>query len=72
MTDLRWSDCDELAAKDPIACLLCRTGKLNDHAHATDMRLTKIESKVWWFGVATTALGLVGTVITFIRAVTGH
>lgn len=42
--DLRWSDCDELAFRDPIACLLCRTSKLNDAAHATAERLDVIET----------------------------
>lgn len=71
MTDLRWSDCDELAASDPIACLLCRTGKLNDHAHSTDIKLATLERHINWFGVVTTALGLISTGIGLWRSLHG-
>lgn len=78
MSDLRWSDCDELAASDPIGCLLCRTGKLNDHAHRTDIELSRIQSHlsilhkhINWFGIATTALSLVGAVVGLAKALHG-
>lgn len=72
MSDLRWSDCDELASSDPIACLLCRTGRLNDHAHQTDLALAKIKSHVHWFGIITTALGLLSAAASIWRAITGN
>lgn len=79
MEDLRWSDCDEMAANDPIACLLCRTSKLNDHAHAVDNRLIVLESTlakvskhVNWFGLVSASFGAASAAIGLWRAVSGH
>lgn len=71
MTDLRWSDCDEQAAADPIACLLCRTSKLNDWAHVMEHRVHVVERHVNWFGLITTGLGLISAGIGIWRSLHG-
>ena len=72
MDEMRWSDCDSMVASDPIGALLCRTGKLNDHAHTTDIRLERVERHVNWFGLATTVLGLASTAIGLFRTLHGN
>lgn len=71
MSDLRWSDCDEQVVTNPIGALLCRTSKLNDHAHILDAKLERLERNINWYGVATTSLGLLGTGLTIFRSLHG-
>jgi hypothetical protein len=68
---MRWHECDELAHDDPIGALLCRTSKLNDHAHETDKQLALINRHVWWFGLATTGLGVLSGLITLVKTIHG-
>lgn len=71
MSDLRWSECDEIAHLDPIRCLLCRTSKLNDHAHTTDVRLGNIETHITRWGILTALGAFVGVGFQIWRAVHG-